>query len=55
MLWVVLNKMLKIMKDCEQEVYDMYDTAVQQEKDWAEYLFKAVSYTHLTLPTILRV
>ena len=34
------KEMLQIMKDCEQEVYDMYDTAVQQEKDWAEYLFK---------------
>ena len=32
--------MLKIMKECEQEVYDMYDTAVQQEKEWAKYLFK---------------
>ena len=32
--------MLKIMKECEQQVYDMYDTAVQQEKDWAKYLFK---------------
>ena len=31
--------MLKIMKECEQQVYDMYDTAVQQEKDWAKYLF----------------
>ena len=34
------KEMLQIMKDCEQEVYDMYDEAVQQEKDWAEYLFK---------------
>ena len=34
------KEMLQIMKECEQEVYDMYDTAVQQEKDWAEYLFK---------------
>ena len=34
------KEMLQIMKDCEQEVYDMYDAAVQQEKDWAEYLFK---------------
>jgi ribonucleoside-diphosphate reductase beta chain len=34
------KEMLQVMKDCEQEVYDMYDTAVQQEKDWAEYLFK---------------
>ena len=34
------KEMLKIMKECEQEVYDMYDTAVQQEKEWAKYLFK---------------
>jgi len=33
------KEMLKIMKECEQQVYDMYDTAVQQEKDWAKYLF----------------
>jgi ribonucleotide reductase beta subunit family protein with ferritin-like domain len=34
------KEMLEIMQECEQEVYDMYDAAVQQEKDWAEYLFK---------------
>ena len=34
------KEMLQVMKECEQEVYDMYDEAVQQEKDWAEYLFK---------------
>jgi ribonucleoside-diphosphate reductase beta chain len=34
------KEMLQVMKECEQEVYDMYDKAVQQEKDWAEYLFK---------------
>ena len=32
--------MLKVMKDCKQEVYDMYAQAVQEEKDWAEYLMK---------------
>ena len=32
--------MLKIMKECEEEVYDMYRDAVQQEKDWADFLFK---------------
>ena len=32
--------MLKVMKDCKQEVYDMYASAVQEEKDWAEYLMK---------------
>jgi len=34
------KEMLQVMKECEQEVYDMYDTAVQQEKEWADYLFK---------------
>ena len=34
------KEMLQIMKETEQEVYDMYDTAVQQEKEWAKYLFK---------------
>ena len=28
------------MKENEEEVYKMYDTAVQQEKDWAKFLFK---------------
>ena len=32
--------MLDIIKETEQEVYDMYDTAVQQEKEWAKFLFK---------------
>lgn len=32
--------MNKVMKDCEQEVYQMYEDAVQQEKDWAEFLFQ---------------
>jgi ribonucleoside-diphosphate reductase beta chain len=34
------KEMLQIMKECEQEVYDMYNTAVEQEKEWAKYLFK---------------
>ena len=34
------KQMLKVMKNCEQEVYDMYDTAVQEEKEWAKYLMK---------------
>ena len=32
--------MTKVMKDCEDEVYDMYRDAVEQEKDWAEFLFQ---------------
>ena len=28
------------MKDCEQEVYAMYEDAVAQEKEWAEFLFR---------------
>ena len=34
------KEMLSIIKDCENDVYKMYDVAVQQEKDWAKYLFK---------------
>ena len=33
------KEMLEIIKETEQQVYDMYDTAVQQEKEWAKYLF----------------
>ena len=32
--------MLKVMKDCEPDVYQMYEEAVAEEKDWAEHLFK---------------
>ena len=32
--------MLRVMADCKQEVYDMYAQAVQEEKEWAEYLMK---------------
>ena len=34
------KEMLQVMKETEQEVYDMYDIAVQQEKQWAKYLFR---------------
>ena len=34
------KEMLQIIKETEQEVYDMYDVAVQQEKEWAKYLFR---------------
>ena len=30
----------KIAKECEQEVIDMFVEAVDQEKEWAKYLFK---------------
>ena len=33
------KEMLKVIKENEKEVYKMYDEAVQQEKDWAKYLF----------------
>ena len=33
------KEMLKVIKENEEEVYKMYDDAVQQEKDWARYLF----------------
>ena len=34
------KEMVQVIKDSEQEVYDMYNVAVEQEKDWAKYLFK---------------
>ena len=34
------KQMLDIIKETEQQVYDMYDTAVEQEKEWAKFLFK---------------
>jgi len=32
--------MKEIAKECEPQLYKMYDDAVQQEKSWADYLFK---------------
>jgi ribonucleoside-diphosphate reductase beta chain len=34
------KQMLRVMKDCEQEVYKMYRDAVKEEKEWAKYLMK---------------
>ena len=34
------KEMLQIVKENEEEVYKMYDVAVEQEKDWAKFLFK---------------
>ena len=33
-------EMVEIAKECEAEVYELWRTCVQEEKDWAEYLFK---------------
>ena len=40
------------MKDCEPEVYKLYEDAVQQEKDWAEFLFKDGSMIGLSVPLL---
>jgi ribonucleotide reductase beta subunit family protein with ferritin-like domain len=40
--------MMPIMKDCEKEVYKMYDEAVQEEKRWATYLFSQGSMIGLS-------
>jgi len=42
------KEMLKVMKDCEQEVYTMYDEALQEEKRWATYLFSKGSMIGLS-------
>ena len=35
----MIKSMNKVIKDTNKEVYKIYDDAVQQEKDWASYLF----------------
>jgi len=40
--------MIKIRKECEPEVYKMYDEAVQEEKRWATYLFSQGSMIGLS-------
>ena len=42
------KEMLKVMKDCEEEVYEMYREAVNEEKAWAKYLFKEGSMIGLS-------
>ncbi len=34
------KQMLQVMKNCEDEIYEMYETAVEEEKQWAKYLMK---------------
>ena len=34
--------MVKIGKECEKEIYKMYDEALAEEKRWATYLFSKV-------------
>ncbi|NQZ56351.1 MAG: ribonucleotide-diphosphate reductase subunit beta [Lentisphaeraceae bacterium] len=33
-------EMAEIAKECQAQVYDIFISAAEQEKDWAEYLFK---------------
>jgi ribonucleoside-diphosphate reductase beta chain len=33
-------EMADIAKECENEIYDIFTQAVEQEKEWAKYLFK---------------
>ena len=40
--------MNKVIKDCEEEVYKLYDDAVQEEKRWATYLFQKGSMIGLS-------
>ena len=44
--------MNKVMKECEPEVYKMYEDAVEQEKEWAEFLFKDGSMIGLSVPLL---
>ena len=40
--------MNKVIKDTNKEVYKIYDDAVQQEKEWATYLFQKGSMIGLS-------
>lgn len=40
--------MNRVMKDCEKDVYAMYEDSVQQEKDWADFLFEKGSMIGLS-------
>ena len=42
------KEMLKVIKDCEKDVYKMYDDAVNDEKRWATYLFSKGSMIGLS-------
>ena len=42
------KEMLKVIKDCENEVYKMYDEALKEEKRWATYLFSKGSMIGLS-------
>ena len=44
--------MHQVMKDCEKEVYAMYEDAVAQEKEWAEFLFREGSMIGLSIPLL---
>lgn len=33
-------EMAEIAEECKQECYDLFVQAAQQEKDWADYLFR---------------
>ena len=33
-------EMVEIAKECEEEVYELWRTCVEEEKEWANYLFK---------------
>ncbi len=33
-------EMAEIAEECKQEAYDLFLAAAEQEKDWADYLFK---------------
>lgn len=34
------ERFVKIQKECEQEVYNMYMDVIREEKEWADFLFK---------------
>ncbi|SVC84034.1 uncharacterized protein METZ01_LOCUS336888, partial [marine metagenome] len=47
-----IKLMNKVMKDCEKEVYELYEEGADTEKEWAEYLFKEGSMIGLSTPLL---
>jgi len=46
------EEMKQVMADCEQDVYDMYNDAVAEEKQWAHHLFQSGSLIGLNEPIL---
>lgn len=47
------NRFSKIKKECEEEVYQLYNDVIEEEKTWAKYLFKLGPVIGLNIPILI--